>query len=79
MAADSGAGIGVGVVALAEYTGVRDVVPQEVAELIYAIARGPGLAAMAVEAIDGNNTARGKQLARDLQNTERVEEMQRPT
>ena len=63
LAADSGAGMGVGVVAPAEDAGVWDVVWQEIAEPVDAIARGPGLVAVAVEAMDGDDTARGKQLA----------------
>ncbi len=55
--------MGVGVVAPAEDAGVWDVVWQEIAEPVDAIARGPGLVAVAVEAMDGDDTARGKQLA----------------
>ena len=61
LAADSGAGMGVGIVAPAEDAGAWDVVRQEIAESVDAIARGPGLVAVAVEAMDGDDTARGKQ------------------
>ncbi len=61
--------MGVGVVAPAEDAGVWDVVRQELAEPVDTIARGPGLVAVAVEAMDGDDAARGKQLAGDSRNT----------
>jgi cobalamin biosynthesis protein CbiD len=56
LAANSGSGIGVGVVAPAEDPGVRDVARQEIAEPVDTVARGPGLVAVAIEAMDGDDT-----------------------
>ena len=63
LAADSGAGMGVGVVAPAEDADVRNIVRQEITEPVDAITSGPGLVAVAVEAMDGDDTARAKQLS----------------
>lgn len=60
LGADSGAGMSIGVVAPAEDAGVWDVVRQEMAEPMDTIARGPGLVTVAVEAMDGDDTMRGK-------------------
>ena len=54
--------MGVGVVALTEDAGMRDIVRQDIAKLVDTIARGPGLVAVAVEAMEGDDTARGKRL-----------------
>lgn len=60
LAGDLGAGMGVGVVAPTEDAGVWDVLRQEITEPVDAVARGPGLVAVAVEAMDGDDTTRGK-------------------
>ncbi len=58
LTADTGVGVGVGVIAPAEDASVRNVVRQEIAEPVDAIFRGPGLVAVAVEAMHGNDAAR---------------------
>jgi hypothetical protein len=78
LAADLGAGMGVGVVAPAEDPGVRDVVRQEITKPVDAIARGPSLPAVAVEAVDGDDAARGKLLVGQALGEDTVE-MRRPT
>lgn len=55
--------MGVGVVAPAEDADVRNIVRQEITEPVDAITSGPGLVAVAVEAMDGDDTARAKQLS----------------
>jgi hypothetical protein len=54
-AADARAGMSVGIVAPAEDTSPRDVVRQEITEPVDAVARGPRLVAVAVEAVHGDD------------------------
>ncbi len=61
LAADARSGMEVGIVAPGEDTGMRDVDRQEFAKPVDAIAGGPGVIAMAVEAMDGDDTTGEKQ------------------
>jgi len=65
-AADARASMGVGVVAPAEDAGLRDIVWQEIAEPVDAVACSPGLFAVAVETMHGDDTVREKRLAKAM-------------
>jgi hypothetical protein len=55
LAANAGAGVDPGIVAPAKYAGIRNVVWQEVAKPVDAIASGPCLYAVAIKAMDGDD------------------------
>lgn len=63
LTADTGASVGVGIVAPAEDAGVRDVLRQEITEPVDAILRCPGLVAVAVEAVYGDDAERGRDVS----------------
>jgi hypothetical protein len=58
LTADTGAGVGVGVVAPAKDTGAGDIERQQIAEPVDTIVRGPGLVAVAIEAMHGDDAKR---------------------
>jgi len=58
--------VGIGIIAPAENTGASDVVRQEIAEPVDAVVRGPGLAAVAIEAVHGYDADEGARSAGHL-------------
>lgn len=57
--------MGVGVVAPAEDAGLGDIVRQEITEPVDAVARGPCLFAVAVEAVHGDDAVGSQPQLRD--------------
>lgn len=60
LTADAGAVTGIGIVAPAQDTGARNIERQEIAEPVDAIASGPGLVAVAVETVYGDDAVGGR-------------------